>query len=119
MKMLKLICGLALMGLGSMAFAGEGEEVKVTGEIVDLSCYVAHGAKGEKHRKCAQGCISKGLPMGLLAENGDVYLLMEDHDKADAYATAKDHAADQVEITGVKFEKGGMTGIQVHGCAKI
>ena len=119
MNRFKFLFCLSLMSMGMVALAGEGEETKVTGEIVDLSCYVAHGASGEKHRKCAQGCINKGLPMGILTAEGDVYLLMEDHDKADAYATAKGHAADKVEITGVMFEKGGMKGLQVHGCTKI
>ncbi len=67
------------------AFAHEGEdhgggkEVTVTGEVVDMACYVDHGATGAKHADCAQKCIKMGLPVGLKAANGDTYILIGEH----------------------------------------
>ena len=85
----------------------------VKGEIVDMSCYVSHGARGEKHAKCAMGCAKKGLPIGVLTESGDLYLIIENHDNADAYAAAKEKAASTVTVQGTVFEKNGMKAIQV------
>jgi len=53
------------------------------GEIVDLSCYLQVGKHGEKHRDCAQKCMRSGPPIGLLTQDGPLYMLMEEeHDPA-------------------------------------
>src|SRR5258708_35631975 len=53
-----------------------GETKKITGEVIDMACYVDHNATGEKHADCAKKCITSGLPVGLKAENGKTYLLI-------------------------------------------
>ena len=55
------------------------EVTEIKGEILDLTCYVDHGAAGEKHSKCASGCIGGGLPVGLKADNGTIYLVVGEH----------------------------------------
>src|SRR5699024_11503361 len=61
----------------SMQTNSETGTQTITGEVLDMSCYMDHGAKGQGHKKCAQGCLDKGLPAGILAKNGKVYLLVE------------------------------------------
>ncbi|MGZ5024527.1 MAG: hypothetical protein ACXWBS_06650 [Chthoniobacterales bacterium] len=56
-----------------------GETKKVTGEVVDLACYIDHGASGEKHSDCAKKCIENGLPVGLKADDGKTYLIIGEH----------------------------------------
>ena len=64
---------------------GEHEEMlTVRGEILDMACYIAHGAKGDDHAGCAKRCVKGGQPMGLLAEDGTVYLLYAGHKDASA-----------------------------------
>jgi hypothetical protein len=87
--------------------------ITVTGEIVDLGCYVGHGAKGEKHKECASKCIAGGMPIGLLTPKGKLYILTPNHDDADAYAKSKDLAASMVTITGTLMERGGVSAIDV------
>lgn len=89
------------------------EDVTVKGEILDLSCYISHGLKGRTHKSCAEQCAKRGLPIGVLAEGGEAYLLMEDHNNAEPYEQAKKYAGTQAEVKGKKFSKGGMTGILV------
>ena len=114
MNWLKRCSFLIVLMAPFVVFAGdEKEATDVTGEIVDMSCYISHGARGEKHAKCAKGCASKGLPIGILTESGDLYLLIENHDQADAYATAKEKAAENVTVNGMVFESGGVKAIQV------
>jgi hypothetical protein len=58
-----------------------GKVVTMTGEIVDFSCYLEVGKHGEKHRACGQKCFTNGQPIGLLTEDGNLYMLMEEeHD---------------------------------------
>jgi hypothetical protein len=88
----------------------------VTGEVVDLSCYLTHPhtSVGASHRKCAETCAKKGLPMGVLSEDGKVLLLLEDHGNPKAYADAIGKAAETVTIEGSKVTEGGMPGIVVE-----
>jgi hypothetical protein len=107
-----LAATVVLGGFGGSAGAGE----KVTGEVVDLSCYLAHPqtSTGPSHRKCAETCAKKGLPMGLLTSDKQVYLLLEDHDNPKAYAAALAKAAQQVTVEGEKVNQGGLPGIVVE-----
>jgi hypothetical protein len=50
----------------------------VTGEVVDMMCYVDHGATGDKHAACAAKCIKGGGPVGITSE-GKTYLIVGDH----------------------------------------
>jgi hypothetical protein len=64
--------------------AGEaaGEEVSVSGEVVDMVCYIDHNAYSgtdPKHVDCAKKCINLGLPVGLKADDGKTYLLIGEH----------------------------------------
>lgn len=75
---------VAVVGAGAIAVwsaraADEANEVTVKGEVLDMACYLDHGAHGEKHAECAQTCISSGLPVGLKGEDGKTYLLIGEH----------------------------------------
>jgi hypothetical protein len=102
---------LALAG-GMTAWAGD----KVTGEVIDMSCYLHHPetSTGGGHRKCAETCAKKGLPMGLLTTDKQVYLLLEDHDNPKAYAAALAKAAQQATVEGDKVSVGGVQAVIVE-----
>ncbi len=53
--------------------------ITVKGEVLDMACYLDHGAHGEKHADCAAKCIRSGLPVGVKTEDGKVYLLIGEH----------------------------------------
>src|ERR1044071_8233486 len=53
-------------------------EKTVTGEVVDLMCYIDHGASGDKHSACGSKCIKGGGPVGIV-ENGKAYLVVGEH----------------------------------------
>lgn len=91
----------------------DGDEVNLSGEVLDLSCFMASGAKGEGHKQCAASCINNGMPIGLLAADGKVYLLVEDHKNKDPYQKLKELAAEQVAVTGKYFERNGMPAIVI------
>jgi len=86
----------------------------ISGEVVCLSCYLTHGAKGESHSKCAALCTNKGLPMGILTKDGKLFVVLEDHANADAYQQLKKFAAKTVTATGVIATRNGITGIAVQ-----
>jgi hypothetical protein len=93
--------------------AGAQDAITVSGEVVDLACYLSKGSKGKRHKQCAELCAKKGLPIGVLTDGGDVYLLIEDHDDPGPYETAKGLAGERITVSGKKFSKGGVQSVLV------
>ncbi len=89
------------------------EDITVSGEVLDMTCYLHKGSKGRRHRACAEMCAEKGLPIGILTDDEEVYLLIEDHDGPEPYAAAVKLAGKKVSIRGKKYTKGNVTGIMV------
>src|SRR5438552_17289147 len=92
-----------------------GEKVvtkTITGEVVDMGCWLGHAARGEKHISCATKCLNQGMPMGLLTSNGTLYLVTLDHDNADPYNTLKGMAGKTVTVTGELLTRSGMRAIE-------
>jgi hypothetical protein len=102
---------LVISGLG-----GPVAPEPLTGEVIDLSCYLSHPhtSLGASHRKCAETCAKKGLPMGILTEDGKAYVLLEDHANPKAYADAIGNAAKTVTVQGKVVSEGGLPGVVVE-----
>jgi len=94
---------------------GDHDSMTVQGEILDMACYMAHEAKGPDHAGCAKKCAEGGQPIGLLTEDGTVYLLYANHKDGSAFETAKKHAGQSVEITGGAADRAGIKGLEVLG----
>jgi len=101
-----------------------GKITTVTGEIVDLSCYLQLGKHGEKHKSCGQKCLNSGQPIGLLTKDGAIYMLMdEEHDprrdgQTELRKAAGDHFAHVMEVTGTETNVRGVHAIYVQGFVK-
>ena len=84
----------------------------ITGEVVDMGCWLGHAARGEKHISCATKCLNQGMPMGLLTSNGTLYLVTLDHDNADPYNNLKTMAGKNATVTGELLSRSGMKAIE-------
>ena len=95
----------------------QGQEIVVKGEVLDLTCYVAYNMSGPEHASCATDCIRSGLPVGIKAEDGKVYLLTG----KDAHVNAElaDYAAKIVTIRGKETAREGFAQIQVEEIRKF
>jgi len=102
----------------------QGKAVSVTGEIIDLSCYLQLGKHGEKHKACGTKCLNAGQPIGLLTKEGGVYLLIdEEHDprrdgQTELRKAASEHFAQVMEVTGTETIVRGIHTIYVQGFVK-
>ena len=113
-----LVAVAMLVALNALAQKAQMSKEKpkpttITGELVDMGCYIGRGARGEKHKDCASKCIAGGMPMGLLTAKGELYLLTLNHDNADPYNKCKDMAASMVEVTGTVMRRSGIPAIDV------
>lgn len=104
---------IGALAIAPMALAQEHEHgtdtsasKEVTGEVVDMMCYVDHNAKGEKHgESCGSKCIKGGGPVGIV-ENGKAYLVVGEHKPMnDALA---DYCGKTVTLKGKLAERGGV-----------
>ncbi|MEM7372988.1 MAG: hypothetical protein AAF587_30480 [Bacteroidota bacterium] len=78
------------------------------GEVIDMNCYLTKGSKGLKHAKCAKSCVKGGQPMGLLTEDGTLFLIGKDNKQPDVFESLKDKAGEEVKVSGKLAERDGM-----------
>lgn len=115
-----VLAAVAVLGPTVPAAAHEGHSMAgekvvrrtITGEVVDMGCWLGHAARGEKHVACATKCLNEGMPMGLLTSNGTLYLVTLDHDNADPYNSLKGMAGKDVAVTGELLTRSGMKAIE-------
>lgn len=94
------------------------KEVTLKGEVVDVACYIAHGAKGEKHKECGESCAKAGGALGILTADGKLYVsLLPDSHASGPNDMLMDHIAHQVEAKGFVRSKGGVNGIMITSVA--
>lgn len=86
--------------------APAGAMQTVTGEVVDLACYLAEGARGAWHRECAEKCIRSGLPVGIKAADKLYVAIGSEHGPANSALAPM--AAKQVVAEGVVTEQDGV-----------
>ena len=111
LTMLSLAVVLMVSGLA----IADSHEGTWKGEVVDLACYVAQGAKGADHAGCAKACVKNGQPMGLLTDDGTLVLLAADHKDGEPYEALKDMAGEIASVLGTLAEKDGMKVVTVTG----
>lgn len=75
--------GLLGVALLPAAAGAAGERVLVKGEIIDTWCYFSgvmggpEAVVGTAHHTCALWCSAGGIPVGLLGEDGRVYMVLK------------------------------------------
>ena len=114
------VIGVALAMSGGGVWAHEGHEgasepaaentaaeQTLTGEVVDVFCYLSHGQEGlgKGHAGCAKKCIGSGLPVALKVGDRLYLAAMASHDPANA--ALADLAGKQVTVHGQVMEKDG------------
>ena len=83
---------------------------EVTGEVVDLMCYIDHNAVGEKHgQSCGAKCIKSGGPVGILSE-GKAYLVVGEHKPMNDQLA--DYCGKTITLKGKMAERGGIAMIE-------
>src|SRR5256714_11643939 len=105
------IAALAIPPL-ALAHENEGKDKldaaaakEVTGEVVDMMCYVDHNAMGEKHAGCASKCVKGGGPVGIVS-NGKAYLVVGEHKPINDELA--EYAGKTVTVKGKMAERGGV-----------
>jgi len=113
--------GLAVV-CGPVFAATDGERISIKGEFIDTWCYFSgvmggtDAVVGSAHHTCAMWCSAGGIPVGLLAEDGQVYMVMKiEGDDANAGGdTLLSLASDTVTADGLLYQRDGLNYIVVE-----
>jgi hypothetical protein len=131
-----VLAGLAVAGLTLAATLGptaaraaggaetpEGARVQITGELIDTWCYLSgvmggpDAVVGSAHHTCAMWCAAGGIPVGVLADDGRVYMVVKWQGSTDATAGADDTlmrlASHRVTADGVHYSRDGIDYLMV------
>ena len=107
----------AALAISPLAVAQEHEHGKdaaaskeVTGEVVDMMCYVDHNAVGETHgQSCGAKCIKSGGPAGIVSE-GKAYLVVGEHKPINDQLA--EYCGKNITVKGKIAERGGIAMIE-------
>jgi hypothetical protein len=94
------------------------QEIFVTGEVLDMTCYIASNLSGPDHAKCARICIRSGEPAGIKAQDGKVYLPTGEPGHS-INAELAEYAAQVVTIKGRQTMRDGFAQLQVEEIRKL
>jgi len=94
------------------------QEILVTGEVLDMTCYIASNLSGPDHAECAKVCIRSGEPAGIKAQDGKVYLLTGEPGHS-INAEVAEYAAKTVTIKGRQTFRDGFAQLQVEEIRKL
>lgn len=104
---------ISALALSPVAIAAEqGKEnleasasKEITGEVVDMMCYVDHNAMGDKHSGCAAKCIKGGGPVAIVSD-GKAYVIVGDHKPMNDQLA--EYAGKTITVKGKMAERGGV-----------
>ena len=120
----KGLLGLHLTAAASLpAFAAtEGKMIEVRGEIIDTWCYFSgvmggpDSVVGSAHHTCALWCAAGGIPVGVLAEDGTVYMVLkyEGDDHVTGGDTILEVQSNLISADGLLYQRDGINYLVVE-----
>ena len=116
------IAALGLALAAAPALAAEGERVQITGEIIDTWCYFSgvmggpDAVVGSAHHTCALWCSAGGIPVGLLGEDGEVYMVLKINgdDQSASGDTQLRLASHEIVADGMLYKRDGLNYLVVE-----
>ena len=104
----------ALAGpLAAQAAKPQGNDMTLTGTVIDLNCYVAGGATGASHKGCAEACAKAGVQLGILGSDGTIYVPVSSKPADPTNPRLVSHAEQKVKISGTHRMQNGLHTIEV------
>jgi hypothetical protein len=130
-NMKHLLTAAAVLAAGPVW--AEGDAVTLRGEIIDTWCYFSgvmggpDAVQGTAHHTCAIWCSAGGIPVGLLGEDGTVYMILAiaGDDQSASGQRQLELASHEVTVDGTSFARDGLNYLVIdavredHGITNI
>jgi hypothetical protein len=106
----------------ALAATDESKPIKITGEVIDTWCYYSgvmgspDATLGTAHHTCALWCAAGGIPVGVLADDGTVYMVLKLSGAAPLADkdTLLDLQSDRVTANGMHYVRDGVNYLVVE-----
>ena len=98
---------------GTLIAQPKGAHTTISGELIDMWCYLEGGDRGPAKKVCATACAKAGNPIAILDAKGNVYVAagLKDHQPAQELLIGR--MSDQVTVTGTLVKNGGVQMIYI------
>ena len=97
--------------------ANAGNDMTLTGQVIDVNCYTTMGASGAGHKQCAAACAKAGVALAILSADGTIYMPVSSKPADAQNARLEPFVEEQVKITGVHRMSHGMHTIEIKTIA--
>lgn len=113
-----ILAAVTSAALAAPVGAAVSERVKITGEVIDTWCYLSEimYAQGTAHHQCAIWCAAGGIPVGILADDGQVYMVLkfEADETSVANPAVLKIQSNRVSVAGDLFKRDGINYLLVN-----
>lgn len=97
--------------------SGGGNEMTITGQVIDLNCYTTQSASGAGHKSCAQACAKAGVALAILGSDGTVYMPVSSKPGDPQNSKLVPFAEEKVKVTGTHRFANGLHSIEITSIA--
>ena len=111
------ICALPLAAQQQKPAGNAGNEMTLTGQVIDVNCYVSMGASGAAHKQCAAACAKAGVALAILSSDGTIYMPVSSKPADPQNSRLEPFVEGQVRITGVHRMSHGLHTIEIKSIA--
>jgi type 1 fimbria pilin len=115
----RILATTAVLALFALPLAAQGHaatpgnEMTITGQVVDLNCNTTNGASGAAHKACAQACAKAGVPLGILSSDGTMYLPVSSKPGDPQNSKLEPFVEGKVKVTGMHRLVSGLHTIEI------
>jgi hypothetical protein len=109
------ICALPLSA--QQPAAATAKDMTLTGQVIDMNCYVTMGASGAGHKTCAVACAKAGVGLAILGSDGNIYIPVSAKPGDPQNSRLEPFAEGRVKITGTHRVSGGAHTIEIKTIA--
>ncbi len=110
-------CALPLAAQQPKPAAAAGNDVTLTGQVIDVNCYTTMGASGASHKQCAAACAKAGVALAILSSDGTIFMPVSSKPADAQNSRLEPFAESQVKVTGVHRMSHGMHTIEIKTIA--
>lgn len=93
--------------------AQPGNDVRLTGQVIDVNCYTTMGASGPGHKQCAEACAKAGVALAILSSDGTIYMPVSSKPADPQNPRLVPFAEGKVKVTGVHRMRQGLHTIEI------
>ena len=91
----------------------QGDKMTLTGQVIDVNCFVTHGAQGASHKACATACANKGVGLAILSSDGTIYMPVSTKPGDPQNPRLVPFLEGKVKITGTHRMQNGLHTIEI------